>query len=66
MAITRRELRVKASAGLAMAAGLRSRAQADSGRKPNLLFLIADDHARYVMRCEGNAQAVTQPRSAGL
>lgn len=58
MAITRREL-VKASAGLAMAAALRSRAQSNSGRKPNLLFLIADDHARYVMRCEGNARAVT-------
>ena len=28
-------------------------------RKPNLLFLMADDHARYVLRCEGNGRAVT-------
>lgn len=59
MAITRRELLVKGSAGLALAAAIRGRAQASSGRKPNLLFLIADDHARYVLRCEGNVQAVT-------
>ena len=28
-------------------------------RPPNLLFLLADDHARYVLRCEGNRQALT-------
>jgi len=27
--------------------------------RPNLLFLIADDHARYVMGCNGNQQAQT-------
>ncbi len=27
--------------------------------RPNLLFLIADDHARYVMGCDGNAKART-------
>lgn len=59
MAITRRELLQKGSATLAVAAAIRSRAQAISGRTPNLLFLIADDHARYVMRCEGNERAVT-------
>ena len=56
MAFTRRELLVKGSAGLALAAAVRGRAQ---DRKPNLLFLLADDHARYVLHCEGNAQAVT-------
>ncbi len=28
-------------------------------RRPNLLFLIADDHAAYVMGCDGNRQALT-------
>jgi choline-sulfatase len=56
MAITRRELLVRGSARLAMAAAIRGRAQ---DRKPNLLFLMADDHARYVLHSEGNALAVT-------
>ena len=30
-----------------------------SGRKPNLLFLIADDHAGYVLGADGNKQART-------
>lgn len=34
-------------------------AQTRSGRKPNFLFLIADDHAAYVMGCDGNRQART-------
>lgn len=29
------------------------------GRKPNLLFLIADDHAGYVLGADGNRQALT-------
>lgn len=33
--------------------------QAQSHRRPNLLFLIADDHAGYVMGCDGNRQALT-------
>lgn len=28
-------------------------------RRPNLLFLMADDHAGYVMGCDGNRQALT-------
>ncbi len=28
-------------------------------RKPNFLFIIADDHAGYVLGCDGNAKAVT-------
>ncbi|NWF84640.1 MAG: sulfatase-like hydrolase/transferase [Bryobacteraceae bacterium] len=34
-------------------------ARAQGRRRPNLLFLIADDHAGYVMGCDGNAQALT-------
>jgi choline-sulfatase len=30
-----------------------------STRRPNLLFLMADDHAAYVMGCDGNRQALT-------
>ena len=59
MAITRRELLVKGSASLALSAAIHGRAQTGAGRKPNLLFLIADDHARYVLRCQGNPRAVT-------
>jgi arylsulfatase A-like enzyme len=28
-------------------------------RRPNFLFILADDHAGYVLGCDGNAQAVT-------
>jgi choline-sulfatase len=28
-------------------------------RKPNFLFILADDHAGYVMGCDGNNQAIT-------
>ncbi|MGJ5813506.1 sulfatase family protein [Paludibaculum fermentans] len=30
-----------------------------STTRPNLLFLMADDHAAYVMGCDGNRQALT-------
>lgn len=33
--------------------------RAQARRRPNLLFLIADDHAAYVMGCDGNRQART-------
>src|ERR1700682_735472 len=42
-------------ATLAGAAAVRG----DSGRKPNLLFLIADDHAGYVLGADGNKLART-------
>src|SRR6202521_3556129 len=42
-------------AALAGAASVRG----DSGRKPNLLFLIADDHAGYVLGADGNRLART-------
>lgn len=36
-----------------------SLARAQSRRKPNFLFIIADDHAGYVLGCDGNALART-------
>jgi len=42
-------------AGMA-AAGWR---RAEAASRPNLLFLIADDHAGYVLGCDGNRQAET-------
>jgi arylsulfatase A-like enzyme len=38
-------------------AGSRSRAQ--TRRKPNFLFVLADDHAGYVLGCDGNGAART-------
>ena len=49
--ITRRNL-LKASAAALPA-------NAASGRKPNFLFLIADDHAGYVLGADGNKRAQT-------
>ena len=49
--VTRRSM-VGALAG---AASLRGK----SGRKPNFLFLIADDHAGYVLGADGNKMART-------
>ncbi len=46
--ITRRNL--LAGAGAQMA---------PSSRRPNLLFILADDHAGYVLGCDGNRQART-------
>lgn len=34
-------------------------AQAARSRRPNLLFILADDHAGYVLGCDGNAMART-------
>src|SRR5262249_11938026 len=49
--VTRRS----AIAALAGAASVRGK----SGRKPNLLYLIADDHAGYVLGADGNKLART-------
>src|ERR1700716_4135685 len=49
--VSRRSL-MAALAGAASAGG-------KSGRKPNLLFLIADDHAGYVLGADGNKLAST-------
>src|SRR5262245_33013509 len=44
---------------LAGPAALASAAPPDRGRKPNFLFLIADDHAGYVLGADGNRLAQT-------
>ena len=54
MALTRRDL----LQGGALLSGAAVRGHARD-RRPNLLFLIADDHARYVLGCEGNRRALT-------
>lgn len=41
------------------AAGAASVVKAQARRRPNFLFLIADDHAGYVLGCDGNKQAET-------
>src|SRR4051795_12701530 len=41
--------------GLAGSAALR----ADDAERPNFIFLLADDHAGYVLGCDGNRQAET-------
>jgi choline-sulfatase len=50
--LTRRELLVAAAAAA-------PRVARASDRKPNLLFLIADDHAGYVLGADGNRRALT-------
>jgi choline-sulfatase len=53
--LTRRELLAAGGSGLGA-----SRAYAQASRKrPNFLFLIADDHAGYVLGADGNPQAQT-------
>jgi choline-sulfatase len=52
--LTRRSF-VGAAAALAGAAS----GKAQSSRRPSFLFLIADDHAGYVMGCDGNRKAET-------
>jgi len=47
--ITRRELMAAAAAQTLRAAETR----------PNLVYILADDHAGYVLGCDGNAMART-------
>lgn len=49
--VTRRSL----LGGMAGTAALRG----NEGRRPNFVFLLADDHAGYVLGCDGNRQAET-------
>ena len=44
---------------LIQAAGAAAASSAQTRRRPNFLFLIADDHAGYVLGCDGNTQAET-------
>ncbi len=53
MSLTRRTLLTGPIALASQAASLQT------GARPNLLFLIAGDHARYVMGCDGNPKART-------
>ena len=39
--------------------GLAASAAAQSNSRPNFVFLLADDHAGYVLGCDGNRQAET-------
>ena len=56
--ITRRELLCGATGTLA-GAYLAPRAAYARDRKPNLLYILADDHAGYVMGAQGNKRAYT-------
>lgn len=56
--LTRRELLGAGSAAFA-ASIVRPRMAYARDRKPNLLYILADDHAGYVMGADGNHQAYT-------
>ena len=58
MSITRRQLLGTATGALA-GAYLRPRVAYARDRKPNLLYILADDHAGYVMGAQGNSRAYT-------
>jgi arylsulfatase A-like enzyme len=45
--------------GFVGAVGSLSAVRPQTARKPNFVFLIADDHAGYAMGCDGNRQAET-------
>jgi len=49
--LTRREFHAAAAPAILTGRG--------AGKPPNLLFLIADDHAAYVMGCDGDRAALT-------
>ena len=55
--VTRR--RMLGSAGAAAAAMLAPRVARATDRKPNLLYILADDHAGYVLGAQGNRRAYT-------
>ena len=53
-------LKTAGAAGTVALIGLSKKSGAQStGRKPNLLFILADDHAGYVLGVDGNKQART-------
>lgn len=52
--MTRREM-----VGGALASLAARRSSAQTRRKPNFLFILADDHAGYVLGCDGNRRART-------
>jgi arylsulfatase A-like enzyme len=56
--ITRRSAMAVLAAAPAALSQL-ARAQTRARRRPNFLFILADDHAGYIMGCDGNRAAVT-------
>lgn len=56
--LTRRQI-LGTGAGLVAASLVRSRVAYARDRKPNLLYILADDHAGYVLGADGNARAHT-------
>jgi arylsulfatase A-like enzyme len=56
--LTRRQV-LGAGAGIMAASLVRSRVAYARDRKPNLLYILADDHAGYVMGADGNRRAST-------
>ena len=56
--LTRRQV-LGAGAGMVAASLVRSRVAYARDRKPNLLYILADDHAGYVMGVDGNHRAST-------
>ena len=55
---TRRQV-LGAGAGLVANSLVRSRVAHARDRKPNLLYILADDHAGYVLGADGNQRALT-------
>jgi choline-sulfatase len=58
MAVHKTEI-TRRSALAGVAAAPLALAQSKSGKRPNFLFILADDHAGYVMGCDGNRRAST-------
>ncbi len=56
--LTRRQV-LGTGAGMMAASLVRSRVAYARDRKPNLLYILADDHAGYVLGADGNQQALT-------
>lgn len=56
--LTRRQV-LGAGAGVMAASLVRSRVAYARDRKPNLLYILADDHAGYVLGADGNQRAST-------
>jgi arylsulfatase A-like enzyme len=56
--LNRREL-ITGATGIAATSLLRWRPAYARDKKPNLLYILADDHAGYVLGADGNAMAIT-------
>ena len=56
--LNRREM-ITGATGMAASSLLRPRPAYARDKKPNLLYILADDHAGYVLGADGNAMAIT-------